>query len=239
MTRIVAGLFDNRGDAERTIEHLIQEFGVDPNAVEVHGAGRQVGRRSLADLSLPREDESAYREGVRRGGIVVAARVEEAVADRAMDVFEEYGAADLDAREADWRGAGWTAAPGQGGYTGHDEDIGFATYGEDAVVGHVPRHHHDNSPAGALGRMEMATTRRAAGSRARVRSYELATAPAALGGGAQAGPAAPRGGGAAMAGRRDAVSDPVLAALQDLLREQRATNELLRRVVERLPREPR
>ena len=78
----------------------------------------------------------------------------------------------LDARTAEWRGAGWTQEPGQTGYTGHDEDIGFATYGGDAVMGHIPRHHHDNTPAGLLGRLEMASMRRDPDrSRARVRSY--------------------------------------------------------------------
>jgi hypothetical protein len=86
-----------------------------------------------------------------------------------MDVFEEYGATDLDARRADWRGADW--ARGTGG-TGHDEDIGFATYGEDAVLGRIPKHHHDNTPAGLLGRLQMAVMREdAACTRAKVRSY--------------------------------------------------------------------
>ena len=184
MTRILAGLFDNRGDAERTVEHLVQEFGIEPAAVEVHGAGEGGGSaahgrkarpgilRSLANLFLPRDDQAVFQEGLRRNGVVVVARVPEAVADRAMDVFEEYGAADLDARQADWRGAGW--APSQTGGTGHDEDIGFATYGGDAVFGHIPKHHHDNTPAGLLGRMAMAAMRPEPGrTRARVRSYVL------------------------------------------------------------------
>jgi hypothetical protein len=174
MTRIIVGLFDARGDAERTVEHLIQGLHVDPAAVEVHGAGNPQGRgRSLRDLLLPRPDQAAYQEGLRRGGVVVAARVTEEVADRAMDVFEEYGAVDLDAREADWRGAGWASEPDQTGYTGHDEDIGFATYGGDAVVRRIPRHHHDDARAGLLGRFEMAAMRRdgPGATRARVRSY--------------------------------------------------------------------
>ena len=186
MTRIIAGLFDNRGDAERTVEHLVQGLGVDPAGVEVHGSGAAQAAppprggggggggalHALAALFLPQRDTAAYQEGIRRGGIVVVAHVTEVVADRAMDVFEEYGAADLDAREAEWRGAGWSGEPGQSGYTGHDEDIGFATYGGDAVIGHIPRHHHDNTPAGLLGRMEMAAmSRETIRTRARVRSY--------------------------------------------------------------------
>ena len=177
MTRIVAGLFDNRGDAERTVEHLVQELGVDRAAVEVYGAGESGGEdrwrhalRSLSKLFMPREDHETFQEGIRRNGVVVIACVAEARADRAMDVFEEYGAADLDARRADWQGAGW--APGHSGGTGHDEDIGYATYGGDAVFGHIPKHHHDNTPAGLLGRLEMAAMRPGPGQlRPRVRSY--------------------------------------------------------------------
>jgi hypothetical protein len=153
---------------------LIQGLGIDPAAVEVHGAGRDAGSAPLAATGrlMPAGDAATYVEGLRRGGAVVVARVGERLADRAMDLFEEYGAADLDAREAEWRGAGWAAEPGQTGYTGHDEDIGYATYGGDAVIGHVPRHHHDDSPAGILGRMEIAAMRRdPARVRARVRSY--------------------------------------------------------------------
>lgn len=182
MTRIIAGLFDNRGDAERTVEHLVQGLGVDPAGVEVHGSGgtQEPGgaRHFLVGRFLPAKDAAAYQEGLRRGGIVVVVRVAEVVADRAMDVFEEYGAADLDAREAEWRGAGWSGEPGQSGYTGHDEDIGFATYGGDAVIGHIPRHHHDNTPAGLLGRMEMAAmSRETDRTRAKVRSYVPAGGP--------------------------------------------------------------
>jgi hypothetical protein len=177
MTRIVAGLFDSRGDAERTVEHLVQELGVDPAGVEVYGAGESGGDeawrhalRSLSKLFMPREDRETFQEGVRRHGVVVVACVVESRADRAMDVFEEYGAADLDARKADWQSAGW--APSQTGGTGHDEDIGFATYGGDAVFGHIPKHHHDNTPAGLLGRLEMAVMQpEPSQARARVRSY--------------------------------------------------------------------
>jgi hypothetical protein len=182
MPRILAGLFDNRGDAERTVEHLVQELHVDPAGIQVHGSAmhndpaqrsndtRQGVLRALASLFLPREDHVVFQEGVRRDGIVVVAQVKESIADRAMDVFEEYGAADLDARQADWRGSGW--APSQAGSTGHDEDIGFSTFGGDAVFGHIPRHHHDNSPAGLLGRMQMSAMRpEPARVRARVRSY--------------------------------------------------------------------
>jgi hypothetical protein len=190
MTRVLAGLFDNRGDAERTIEHLVQGLHINPAAVEACGAeadaapetraGKQRGLRWLTRLTMPRNDYAAFEEGIRRKGVVVMVQVHEVMADKVMDVFEEYGAVDLDARMADWRGAGW--APSQGGSTGHDEDIGYSTYGGDAVIGHIPRHHHDNTPAGLLGRFEMAAMRHEPErSRARVRRYVAEPKPSASG----------------------------------------------------------
>ncbi len=162
MTRIVTGLFDNRGDAERVVEHLVQELGIDARAVVAHAAspgeavpppdGSGTAAAPFVRLGLPPADHAAFLEGLRRGGIVVSAQVEEAVLDRAMDAFEQNNAVDLDAREAEWRNAGWSS-----GYTGHDEDIGFATYGQDVVVGRIRRHHQDDMPAGALGRLEIST----------------------------------------------------------------------------------
>jgi hypothetical protein len=181
MTRVLVGLFQHRGDAERVVEHLTQGLGIDPTEVEVHGAGEPIEPRQnpadqqslfrrLAARFISRQDFEVLREGIRHNGVVTVARVPEALADRAMDVFEEYGAADLDARRADWRGGDWARGSGA---TGHDEDIGYATYGGDAVIGHIPKHHHDNTPAGLLGRLEMAAMREdAASKRARVRSYE-------------------------------------------------------------------
>ena len=187
MTRIITGLFDARADAERCVEHLTQEYGVDPGEVEIHAAGEEnsAGTRPplaagltgrLAALELPRADFHAYAEGVRRGGIVVSARVPEERAERIMDAFEEQGAIDLDEREASWRAEGWAPTPSGTGYTGHDEDIGFATYGQDVVTGRIPKEHHDDTPAGLLGRLEEAALRRGP-ARARVRSYARQAAP--------------------------------------------------------------
>lgn len=158
MTRIVIGLFDSRGDADRAIAQLRRQVGLAPEAVEVHaakdpGAGaRAPGTAALDRLALPRDDMALFREAVRRNGIVVCAWVEERAVEPAMDAFEANNAVDLETREAEWRSGGWT------GYTAHDEDIGFATYGQDAVIARIPKEHHEEGPpSGALGRMEAAT----------------------------------------------------------------------------------
>lgn len=138
--RIITGLFDSRAEAERVVEALVQEYGVDRDRVQIHAAGADnvsAGTMeprseehhgflaSLRDLFLPDLDRVTYAEGIRRGGIMVVAQVPDEKAESAMDAFERNGAIDLDAREAEWRKEGWTGAEGPP----------YATYGGDAVLG--------------------------------------------------------------------------------------------------------
>jgi len=138
--RIITGLFDSRAEAERVVEALVQEYMIDRDHVQVHAAGTEnvtAGTMearseehhgflaSLRDLFLPDMDRATYAEGIRRGGILVAADVPDDKADQVMDVFERHGAVDLDTREAEWRKEGWAGAEG----------APYATYGGDAVLG--------------------------------------------------------------------------------------------------------
>lgn len=137
--RIITGLFDSRAEAERVVEALVQEYGVDRDRVQVHAAGADnvtAGTMeprseehhgflaSLRDLFLPDPDRVTYAEGIRRGGIMVVAQVPDEQADKVVDAFERNGAVDLDAREAEWRKEGWTG-----------EMPRYETYGGDAVLG--------------------------------------------------------------------------------------------------------
>lgn len=45
----------------------------------------------------------SYAEGMARGGVLVAAQVEDHRVERVAAAYREYGAADLDVREAKWR----------------------------------------------------------------------------------------------------------------------------------------
>ncbi|MBP0493183.1 YsnF/AvaK domain-containing protein [Pararoseomonas indoligenes] len=117
MTRTITGLFDTRAEADAVVEHLRQHDGVNPGKISVHGAattatgaGAAEDRgfwASLRDLFIPDEDRYAYSEGIRRGGYVVTAELDDALVDHALDIFEQHGAVDLDAREAEWRASGW------------------------------------------------------------------------------------------------------------------------------------
>ncbi|HWL81025.1 MAG TPA: hypothetical protein VNR89_08730 [Roseomonas sp.] len=175
MTCILIGLFDRGTDADRAVASLLRVVGNDLQAVELYdtqsgpdAAGSGKAAVALGRLGLPTEDDLLFQEGVRQGGVVLAAWMADRHVERALGVFETCGATDLDRRQA----ASANEGPGQQGYTGHDEDIGFATYGGDAVFGHVPRHHHDDTPAGLAGRLEMAAMRRdPERSRAQVRVF--------------------------------------------------------------------
>src|SRR5207302_4599362 len=79
-------------------------------------AGGIIG--ALAESGVPEQDAQVYAEGVRRGGTLVTARVDDAAAEAARDIFRRNHAADLAARRVAYRESGWTgfdeAAPAYG-----------------------------------------------------------------------------------------------------------------------------
>ncbi len=68
---------------------------------------------SLENMFGGYDDRDTYAEGVRRGGTLLTAHVDDAHIDRAVSLLEQHGAVDLEEREETWRGEGWT-----GGRTG-------------------------------------------------------------------------------------------------------------------------
>ncbi|MEK0083193.1 BON domain-containing protein [Benzoatithermus flavus] len=133
----VAAVFDGRAEAERAAADLAG-IGVPGSAVAIiRDDSAPVGTTSeppqeergflasLAALFLPSEDQRSYEEGIRRGGVLVAARVEEARVEETMAVLESAGAIDLDERAGQWRATGWkqyeplpgaeATPPGRGG----------------------------------------------------------------------------------------------------------------------------
>ena len=122
----LTALFDTRADASRAVAALV-EAGVSRAEIEIlPGEGaptytrpasqasydrhRDVGGfwAALKDLFLPHEGRYAYAEGMSRGGVVVAVRVDEVDLDRAAEILEQHGSVDVDQREAAWRREGWT-----------------------------------------------------------------------------------------------------------------------------------
>jgi hypothetical protein len=115
MMHTVAGLFEGRRTADLVVEHLVQEYGIPRERVRVYGrdaSGAAEARSpqdsdqeaSLSDLGLPEEKVRAYAEGIGSGAVLVAAQVEPHRVQRIVAAYQEYGVADIDTNEAEWRG---------------------------------------------------------------------------------------------------------------------------------------
>jgi uncharacterized protein (TIGR02271 family) len=143
MSRTITALFDNRQEAEAAADRLRQSR-IDAdriNVIDQSSQGYSADRysdtqdrgfwASLKDVFLPDEDRYAYEEGVRRGGVLVSAQVDEYEADEAIRILEQSNSVDFDQRQEEWRNTGWAATPastsaplGLAGGTGSTSGIG-------------------------------------------------------------------------------------------------------------------
>lgn len=62
---------------------------------------------ALTNAGVSEEHAHVYAEGIRRGGALVTARIEENQTDAVNAVLDRYGAVDPDARGRSYREAGW------------------------------------------------------------------------------------------------------------------------------------
>lgn len=120
MSRTLTAMFDSRADAEAARSRL-EASSIDISRVHVHDqASTGYGESSAysthqdrgfwADLKsafLPDEDRHTYEEGIRRGGALLTAEVDEDHADEAVRVLEGANSVDLDDRTSQWRQSGW------------------------------------------------------------------------------------------------------------------------------------
>ena len=134
MSSTITAMFDSRADAEAAKERL-KASNVDADHIHVHdksSAGyREQGYSthqdrgmwdSIKNAFLPDEDRHTYEEGVRRGGAVLTADVDEDDVARAVQVLEEAGSVDVDDRAGQWRQSGWDYQAG--GATGGASALG-------------------------------------------------------------------------------------------------------------------
>ncbi|WP_010219387.1 DUF2382 domain-containing protein [Sphingomonas sp. PAMC 26621] len=141
MSSTITALFDNRADAEAAKERL-KAARVDVDHIHIHdktsagynatGYSTHQDRGmwdSIKHAFLPDEDRHTYEEGVRRGGVLLTADVEDAHVDEAVKVLEDANSVDIDDRSSEWRSSGWdhpAAGAGAaglgalGGTTAHD-----------------------------------------------------------------------------------------------------------------------
>jgi hypothetical protein len=69
-------------------------------------AGGLVG--SLTNSGVPERDANVYAEGVRRGGTLVTAKVDDARANEAQAVLQRHKNVDINARGEAYRSGGWS-----------------------------------------------------------------------------------------------------------------------------------
>ena len=130
MSSTITAMFDTRADAEAAKERL-KAANIDADHVQIHdksSAGyKEQGYSthedhgfwsSVKNAFLPDEDRHTYEEGVRRGGAVLTADVDEDNVARAVQVLEEAGSVDVDDRAGQWRQSGWDYPAGAGAATG-------------------------------------------------------------------------------------------------------------------------
>ncbi|AYM60824.1 general stress protein [Agrobacterium fabrum] len=75
-------------------------------AVAGGAAGGVIGAMTRSGVS--EEDANVYAEGIRRGGTIVTARVEENLVPEAEDILKRSNYVDLPERRAAYRDQGWT-----------------------------------------------------------------------------------------------------------------------------------
>jgi len=73
----------------------------------------------LRRAGVPEDDSHMYAEGVRRGGSLVIARLDDDNVDRGLEIMSNYRPVDIDDRGSQWRTEGWTRYDESAGpYTG-------------------------------------------------------------------------------------------------------------------------
>ncbi|HSM59017.1 MAG TPA: general stress protein [Candidatus Sulfomarinibacteraceae bacterium] len=69
---------------------------------------------ALVEWGIPEEEAEYYAEGIRRGGTLVAARVDDQRVDHVVDVMEAYDPVDIESRASYWRS--------EDDWTGYDQE---------------------------------------------------------------------------------------------------------------------
>lgn len=117
--RTIICMFDSADAANRARARLL-EVGLPSDAVDViyQGAtGERAGSdgkglwESIKDFFTGDDDDRlVYEEGIRRGGHLLTADVEDEYVDEAMLILENSDGIDLNRRAQEWRAEGWTGA---------------------------------------------------------------------------------------------------------------------------------
>jgi uncharacterized protein (TIGR02271 family) len=119
MSRTITALFDTRSDAEAGRQRLL-DASLDADNIKIHDKS-SIGEAgysshsepgmwaSIKNAFLPDEDRHIYEEGVRRGGFLLTADIDEHQADEAVRALDSahVNSIDIDQRASQWRAEGW------------------------------------------------------------------------------------------------------------------------------------
>lgn len=84
---------------------LATAIGAATGAVVGGAAGGLIG--ALTDAGVDERDAHVYAEGVRRGGVLVTARVDETFVDAAQAILQSDNGVNIETRRRDYEASGW------------------------------------------------------------------------------------------------------------------------------------
>ena len=94
MPQTLSAEFDTRRDAEMTVEHLVQEYGLDRSAISIvsmsedNSAGTQVAG---ADLEQSRSEGGSETHPALSGRLKVSVQAGEDHKDKILETFSSFG----------------------------------------------------------------------------------------------------------------------------------------------------
>ena len=152
--RALTAFFDSRAEAEAVIERLNKAGVTDvrlmpgDEAGEDRSAGDDRGGfwSKLDDWLVPDDDRTIYAEGLRRGGFLISASVDDIADNPAHDILDDEGAIDMDERADVWRTDGWVAGDQQAAGARDDVFQAEAAMGSATGVGRYTRSTEATSP---------------------------------------------------------------------------------------------
>jgi uncharacterized protein (TIGR02271 family) len=126
-TRTITAIYDSETDARQARERLTR-VGLDEDDVRIvsqnltssavssdSNTSEDKGMwESIKDFFVGDDDRPTYSEGLRRGGYLLTARVDDDRTDEAIAELEQTNAVDLDQRSEQWRSEGWTGTAAMG-----------------------------------------------------------------------------------------------------------------------------
>ena len=96
MPQTITGYFDTRRDAEMTVEHLVQDHGLDRNRVQTMAEGEENSAGTVVSgADAAHAAAGGAPEGLRRGRIVVRVEVDDDLMEAALASFRECNVGEL------------------------------------------------------------------------------------------------------------------------------------------------